>query len=540
MMDDGSSPRPLRLLVDLTQLLPGGAGGGVKPFLFEYLGALGRQRRFPVAFTFLTATRTHAQVRALARAAGDELICVRDDGPGAPLSAGVGRGLRERRWFAPPDDLAAQLRADVLFCPLSWTEFHCPGVPLVATVVDVLHRDYPFTLRPSDNVHRERLFAAMLRLTDRFQCISDWTAERMTFHYGVPTERLFRTHVAVHGRFEASSSQATGESTTVTAPFFFYPANAWVHKNHEVLLMAYGIYRREIESVGGQPWPLVLTGHEDARMQKLRALAETLGLESEGAVRFAGHVDVHRLKELWRGAGALVFPSLHEGFGIPLTEAMTHGVPILCGRDGAVPEVVGDAGLAVDVRRPRELAAAMTRLAGDADLRRELAARGRVRLERFSLETETRNFLDALRDVAARPARITSKGWWPEDGWTGPRAFFGPVPIPTGERGRLRLRLRAMPAARRVRLHDGDRPLGGWDLAAGVPHVLESNVHGGRGPLRVDAPDAWPSAPDDPRPRGVWIEAMSVQRADGREFDLLPVTGDKPPAPSAGATEVFP
>ena len=526
--------RPFRLLVDLSQLLPGGANGGVKPFVLEYLAWIGRQGRTPVEIIYLTASRSHAEVRTLARAE-DEMVCVLDDGTGE-RPGGFERSPRERLWLSPPPDLALQLRADVLYCPLSWTEYRCPGVPLVATIVDVLHRDFPFTLSPADNAWRETLFADLLRFSDGFQCISDYTRGQMRLHYGVPSERMFLTHIAIHGRFRAWSSLgpsptgAAGADLETGAPYFFYPANAWVHKNHEALLLAFNLYRqtalRDSESL---PWRLVLTGHEDARMGRLRGLADVLGLREAGAVHFAGHVDARRLEQIWRGAGALVFPSLHEGFGIPLVEAMEHGVPILCSAAGSLPEVGGDACLYADARRPTDLAVAMRRMAGDEGLRRDLAARGRERLRAFRLEQEAGNFLNQLVAASRRPARTTAKGVWP-DGWTGPLALFGPVPFPVGEPVRLRLRLRAAPARRRVRLYAGDRPLGGWALEPGRAHELEAVFLAGAGPLRLEVPDADPLSQEDQRRHGVWLENLTVAlTAGGNETDLLNPAGWSPP-----------
>lgn len=510
---------PLRILVDLTQLLPGGANGGVKPFLFEYLVWIGRQRRSPVRFTYLTASRSHADVRELARAE-DELVCVHDDGTGC-RPGNWERGPRERLWLHPPFDLAARLGAQVLYSPLSWTEFHCPGVPLVALMVDLLHRDFPSTLRPAENAHREALFRNLARLSDVVQCISTHTMERLRHHYGVPRERMFRTHIAIHRRFQAQAAEPAGEGESGAAPpYFFYPANSWVHKNHEALLLAYGIYRHRLaEKSSAPPWRLVLTGHRDARMEELRALADTLGLGKDAV--FAGHVDASRLERLWRGAGALVFPSLHEGFGIPLIEAMEHGAPILCGREAALPEVGGEACLYAEVRRPLELAEAMARLAGDAALRDELAEKGRRQLARFSLEREASAFLDQLLAAARRPARPTIKGCSP-DGWTDALALFGPLPVPLGERCRLRVRLRAMPEARRLALACGDRPLDGFDLAPGQSHEVSVVFANAGPPLRLASPDARSLSPgDDTRTHGVWIESLRLERADGRETVLF-------------------
>jgi glycosyltransferase involved in cell wall biosynthesis len=179
-------------------------------------------------------------------------------------------------------------------------------------------------------------------------------------------------------------------------PFFFYPANFWPHKNHETLLVA---YRQYAHAAGSRAWPLIFTGQPDARMKLLEEMRDGLGLRS--SVTFLGHLDDAAFAALWSRAGALVFLSLHEGFGIPLLEAMRFGVPILAANTTALPEVAGDAGLLVDPTDPRLIADALRRLAIREGLRDDLVTRGRVRLGAFSLELEAGRLAHFL-DCAAR------------------------------------------------------------------------------------------------------------------------------------------
>ena len=261
-----ATPVPLRVAVDLSSLRPGGENGGIKPFLFETLLWLGRQRRAPLEFLYLTCAGTHAEVREELARLGDELICVRDDG--GPLPRGDERAPRERLAVPPPMDLLWRLRARVLYCPFGPVEFALPGICTISTVVDVLHRDFPWSLGSHHNAERERVFQGIVARADALQCNSEHVIARMHRHFGVPVERMFTVYNAVHQRFAALSPTLHGASTASSAPatpFFFYPANAWRHKNHEVLLLAYGIYRAGAVAAGTVPWPLVLTGHEDER-----------------------------------------------------------------------------------------------------------------------------------------------------------------------------------------------------------------------------------------------------------------------------------
>jgi len=128
-----------------------------------------------------------------------------------------------------------------------------------------------------------------------------------------------------------------------------------------------------------------------------RALAgyvEALGLT--GAVSVTGSVDAAQLEAYYRAADVFVCASEHEGFCVPLVEAMGHGVPVVAFGAAAVPETVGDAGLVLDDKDPLRFAAAVDRVVGDAELRRQLAQAAAQRVAGFSVERSARRFVDLV------------------------------------------------------------------------------------------------------------------------------------------------
>jgi glycosyltransferase involved in cell wall biosynthesis len=508
-MPEFTKVRPLRIAVDLTPLLPFGQNGGVKPFIFEYLGWLGRQRLVPVQFLLLTRRMTHADVRALARF-NDEIVCVIDEPSGAAIRTET-HSPRESARFGAPPDLVARLGADVLYCPFGACTWSHPGIPTLVTVVDVLHRDYPFSLSEPEIAAREAAFQEVMRIADRIQGISEHTLARVTHHYSYPRERMFCSHIAIHHRFDPSAISAP--PFRAPRPYFLYPANAWKHKNHEALFLAYGLYRAR---AGDGAWDLFLTGHADGAMASLLGLAATLGLDR--SVRFLGHLSDDRYAGVWRGAGAMVFPSLHEGFGIPLVEAMAFGLPVLSSQAGSLVEVGGDACLYVDATKPLELADAMARIAGDSGLRAELSARGRRRLGAFSFEQDARRLLGEFVACAGEPARLSRKGVSP-DGWTGANASFG-TPRWDGP-SRLEIAIRAMPAPRTLRLSLGGNLIGQASIAAGQARILDIALRPEGRTISLEVPDALPLNPSDHRSHGVRIESMRLRDSAGAELDLL-------------------
>jgi glycosyltransferase involved in cell wall biosynthesis len=126
---------------------------------------------------------------------------------------------------------------------------------------------------------------------------------------------------------------------------------------------------------------LVCTGFGEARRAWLASAAARLQLASR--VVAPGFVSAAQLDSLMRHARGVIFPSLYEGFGLPVLEAMAAGIPVACGDRTALPEVAGDAARLFDPRRPGQVAAAMVDLAADDALCARLAAAGRERARKF-------------------------------------------------------------------------------------------------------------------------------------------------------------
>jgi glycosyltransferase involved in cell wall biosynthesis len=166
-------------------------------------------------------------------------------------------------------------------------------------------------------------------------------------------------------------------------------------KNIDRLLAAYTLLRaRQINTP-----PLVLAGQATA--EATETLAQLTRPPLFGHVRHEGYVDDERLRALYHGAVLVVLPSLEEGFGIPVLEAMKVGVPVVAAQRGALPEVVGDAGLLVDPLDVPALASTLERLLTDDQLRNRLSAAGIARARSFSWQASA----DALKTAYDRAIR---------------------------------------------------------------------------------------------------------------------------------------
>lgn len=151
---------------------------------------------------------------------------------------------------------------------------------------------------------------------------------------------------------------------------------------------------------------LVLPGYPTEYELELRARARALDLD--GDVRFPPWVSAEELEGLWSIASASVFPSLYEGFGLPVLEAMARGVPVACSNASSLPEVAGDAALLFDPRDEAAIAAALARLLGDRELVSRLRERGLSRSREFTWQRTARLTLDSYARALGLPVGAPS------------------------------------------------------------------------------------------------------------------------------------
>ncbi len=146
---------------------------------------------------------------------------------------------------------------------------------------------------------------------------------------------------------------------------------------------------------------LVLAGYPTEHEARLRERAQTLGVDDD--VRFPGWLSDAEVEGLWAIADAFAFPSLYEGFGLPVLEAMARGVPVACSNASSLPEVAGDAALLFDAHDEAAIADALRRLLAEPTLAERLRAAGRVRVREFTWERTARATIDSYLRALAEP-----------------------------------------------------------------------------------------------------------------------------------------
>jgi len=404
-----------RIAIDLIPLRPGGENGGAKTMVTTLLRAFAADAACPFEFLLIAAPWNEDELRQfdadnvstqtqawLYRPIWSDLLLHRwlpriRQGLERRLQAsprrslrrwGFGRAIHLNRLMQERfDDCRSRIlqkrhRVKMLFCPFSAPTLAEPDLPMASVVYDLQHIDMPHLFSTQERIERSSFLTAASTTADRLLCISDFTRQCMQRAFNVATEKLMVIPICIHDRLSIPSPEAVAHELEKSGVrengYFLYPANFWPHKNHKLLLTAYSIYCRQNET---DTLDLVFTGALKKQEEALSWVVKQLDLQDK--VHFQGYLPDDSLACVWQGCQALIFPSLYEGFGIPVLEAMRFEKPVACSRMGSLPEVGGDAVLYFDPRKPEDLACAMKQVGHDHALREKLVAAGRQRLNSF-------------------------------------------------------------------------------------------------------------------------------------------------------------
>lgn len=247
------------------------------------------------------------------------------------------------------------------------------SAPRSAKIVTTIHDTIPERLPalfPGVREHTERIRKALKR-ADRVICVSESTRRDLLDLYDVRPE-----HVTVVALASSIAPSAEGP-IEFGSPYFLHVGARYSYKNFDGLLRAFAVgqlYRTH---------KLVAFSSHQFTQAELE-LIDRLGIPRDRVIAVSG--DDNLLARYYAGAEALVFPSLYEGFGIPLVEAMACGCPIVASNTSSLPEVGGDAALYCDPADPGAIAARMSEIAASPETRMRLIAQGRERSSLFSWE----------------------------------------------------------------------------------------------------------------------------------------------------------
>ncbi len=292
--------------------------------------------------------------------------------------------------------LIRRWQPDVVHFPYNVRPFW-PGLPAVLTLYDTIPRRYPQIFGRGKRLQIELVQRLALRSSRGFVAISQATAADFQRFYGLAPARITITPLAADSIFRPQPPAAiTSVRQRLGLPerYVLYVGSNKPHKNLPRLIEAYVRARRRMPALP----QLIIAGHWDDRYPQARVLAAQAGLEDE--IRFIGPVGNDVLPALYAGATLFVFPSMLEGFGLPVLEAMASGTPVACSNRSSLPEVAGTAAAMFDPEDTEAIAASLIRCLGDADLRQHMRALGLQQAARFSWHDTAAATLSCYRSLA--------------------------------------------------------------------------------------------------------------------------------------------
>jgi glycosyltransferase involved in cell wall biosynthesis len=391
-----------RVAVDLTPIRRGGENGGAKIFVLELLNQLANVAP-DTEFVLLTQAASHDELAALDRSNVRRLLVVSPSAgswlrklvrvlarhlmPCIPrvLKGGVtrfGYRLNHALQGRGAKSLMQKIDTDLLFCPFTAPTFYSPGVPTVCTIYDLQYKTYPEFFSPEDVAHRDLAFTEACRKADALVAISNFSRDEAIAYGKLSPIQISTIYLRTAKRFENEKqlgNYSLEKSGLSPKRYLLYPANFWLHKNHENLI---GAFKMACQTELDKDIKLVCTGSPDKRQDCIISMAIEMGIS--GRIIFPGYLSNSDLSILMKNSAGLIFPSLYEGFGMPVVEAMAAGVPVACSNTTSLPEVVDEAAILFDPHDPSQIVLAMTSLVKDEALRARLIQTGLQRAAEFS------------------------------------------------------------------------------------------------------------------------------------------------------------
>ncbi|MFH1899649.1 MAG: glycosyltransferase [Patescibacteria group bacterium] len=295
--------------------------------------------------------------------------------------------------------LIIENKFDVWFSPLLILDpLNCP-VPSAFTIPDMQHEYYPEFFDSVTLNWRKKYFQASADKADMIFTLSKNSRNDIIRFLDVAPKKIKAIHLDSPSWFEDKPIFFKDILNIVKKygqkNFLFYPANTWPHKNHLRLLEAFNRVKNQIDNVN-----LLFSGYPQQADKEIGDFIKKNYLKKR--VYFLGYLKKEKIPLIYRNSLGLIFPSLFEGFGIPIIEAFRSSCPVLCANNTSIMEIAGDAALYFDGLSVSEISNSILKFVSDKDLRKMLIKKGHERAKQFSYKKTAKQTLKYLKLIAQR------------------------------------------------------------------------------------------------------------------------------------------
>ncbi|KZE69020.1 hypothetical protein AWM68_01770 [Fictibacillus phosphorivorans] len=312
--------------------------------------------------------------------------------------------IKEYKVYDSIHSFITQCQLDLWFSPIHKSYIPNITVPLIATIHDVLHTAYPQFVDgdlKENNAYYERFAHSF----DAVLTVSEFSRNAIAKNLHIPKEKVHAVYLDAPPVFRFLSTDVSKEKIkkkySLDEEYAIYPSSYNPHKNHINLLKALVRLRDRYE----KRIPLVLTGYTFHRNRNYQAVLKFIQEhELEEQVKILGYVPPEDMPSLYSNASFMIFPSLYEGFGIPLVEAMKAHCPIVCSDRASIPEIVGNAAIHFNPEDPEDIALKVLNMS-DSQIRKRLIKQGIERSRMFSWENCAKETLNVFQHVVKRDVK---------------------------------------------------------------------------------------------------------------------------------------
>ena len=335
------------IAVDLLPMQRGGNNGGAKSYIIDLISTLANENT-NVVFNCYCYSFMKMELKSKVSRENIKIHTV----------------TRLSKYFWRPYD------SKILFCPFGAASIPVKSLPILSILYDLQVKSYPQFFPRKERKSREQQLQYIKDKASRIISISSFTRQEALKH-GFDNDKINIIPINVDYT-EQGKTDTYGEKIREHKDIILYPANLWQHKNHELLFTAFAI---AVDKGLSTDISLVCTGFGDeTRVSYLNSIIK--GMNMENRITLAGYVENTELMQLYSKSLCLIFPSLYEGFGIPVIEAMSLGVPVCCSNTTGLGEVSSDAAITFDPRNPVSIADVIYRISSDINLRKRYIAKG--------------------------------------------------------------------------------------------------------------------------------------------------------------------
>ncbi len=309
-------------------------------------------------------------------------------------------------------ELIVESKLDIWLSPLLVLDpLDCP-IPSAVTIPDMQHKYFPEFFDKNTLDWREEYYQKSVDNADVVFTLSNSSRQDIIRFLDVNPAKVKAIYLDSPEWFNRNIPprriKQVKDLYKLPKNFLYYPANTWPHKNHLRLMEAYLRIKDKIPLTH-----LLFSGYQHHASSEITKFIKKNNLRNR--VHFIGYVKTDDIQSIYKNALGLIFPSLFEGFGIPIIEAFRSGCPVLCANNTSIPEVAGNAALYFDALSISSIADAIATFTKDQDLRLKLITAGEIQAKKFSYEKTAHKTLNYLKEIAIKKTGMRNKKTtWPK------------------------------------------------------------------------------------------------------------------------------